>query len=147
MARWFPQALALLRPTSGTQRFESAPPAGGLLVAPPISSAASRIQPDAVARILVVDDARVAVKTAVEYLDEEERWVLLQRWLEKETTGMSWAANRSLRLEALRSIVCPRIGDREWDGIVREHRKVEWAGELRRANARAILPVQPSEVG
>jgi hypothetical protein len=50
------QALALLRPTSGTQRFESAPPAGGLLVAPPTSSAASRIQPDAVPRILVVDD-------------------------------------------------------------------------------------------
>jgi hypothetical protein len=91
-----------------------------------------------------VGDAREAVRAAVEYLDEEERWVLLQRWLERETAGMSQAANRSLRLETLRSIVCPRLGDREWDSIVREHRKIEWAGELRRANARVILPVHPS---
>lgn len=84
-----------------------------------------------------VGDDREAFQTAVEFLEEEERWVLLQRWLEKETAGLSQAANRSLRLETLRSIVCPRIGDREWDSIVRELRKVEWAGELRRANARS----------
>jgi hypothetical protein len=84
-------------------------------------------------------ETREAVQAAVEYLDEEERWVLLQSWLEKETAGMSKAANRSLRLEALRSIVCPRVGDREWDSIVREHRKVRWAGELRHANALAIM--------
>ena len=84
-----------------------------------------------------VGDDREAFQTAVEFLEEEERWVLLQRWLEHETAGLSQAANRSLRLETLRSIVCPRIGDREWDSIVREHRKVEWAGELRRANARS----------
>ena len=83
-----------------------------------------------------------AVRVAVEYLDEEERWILLQSWLEKETAGMNKAANRSLRLEALRSIVCPRVGDREWDRIVREHRKVSWGGELRRANALAILAVR-----
>jgi hypothetical protein len=83
-------------------------------------------------------EATEAVRAAVEYLDEEERWLLLQRWLEKETAGMSKAANRSLRLEALRSIVCPRVGDREWDDIVREHRTVLWSNELRRANALAL---------
>jgi hypothetical protein len=75
-----------------------------------------------------------AARAAVEYLDQEERWVLLQSWLEKETAGMSKAANRSLRLEALRRVVCPRVGGREWDSIVREHRKVRWAGELRGAS-------------
>ena len=83
-----------------------------------------------------VADAREAVQTAVDYL-AEERWVLLQRWLEQETAGLSQAASRSLGWETLRSIVCRRIGGREWDGIVREHRKVAWAGELRRANARS----------
>jgi CheY-like chemotaxis protein len=82
---------------------------------------------------------REAVRAAVEYLDEEERWVLLQRWLEIETTGRGKAAKRSLKLEALRSIVCPRVGDREWDGILREHRTVRWAAELRLANVTAIL--------
>jgi hypothetical protein len=85
------------------------------------------------------DEVREAVRAAVEYLDEEERWVLLQRWLQKETAGRGEAAKRSLRLEALRSIVCPRVGDREWDRILREHRTVQWAGELRLANAFAIL--------
>jgi hypothetical protein len=85
------------------------------------------------------DEVREAVRAAVEYLDEEERWVLLQRWLQKETAGRGEAAKRSLRLEALRSIVCPRVVDREWDGILREHRTVRWAGELRLANATAIL--------
>jgi hypothetical protein len=85
------------------------------------------------------DKVREAVRAAVEYLDEEERWVLLQRWLQKETAGRGEAAKRSPRLEALRSIVCPRVGDREWDGILREHRTVQWAGELRLANAFAIL--------
>jgi hypothetical protein len=82
---------------------------------------------------------RDGVRAAVEYLDEEERWVLLQRWLEMETAGKGKAAKRSLRLEALRSIVCPRVGDREWDAILREHRTVRWAGELRLANVTAIL--------
>ena len=50
------QALALLRPTSGTQRFESAPPAGGQRVNPPTSSDAAPSRPDTLARILVVDD-------------------------------------------------------------------------------------------
>jgi hypothetical protein len=82
---------------------------------------------------------REAVRAAVEYLDEEERWVLLQRWLEMETAGKGKAAKRSLRLETLRSIVCPRVGDREWDAILRKHRTVRWAGELRLANVTALL--------
>ena len=89
------------------------------------------------------DEVREAVRAAVEYLDEEERWLLLQRWLERETAGRGAAAKRSLRLEALRSIVCPRVGDREWDGILREHRTVQWAGELRLANAFAVLSGSP----
>lgn len=85
------------------------------------------------------DMVRGAVRAAVAYLGEEERWVLLQRWLERETAGKGEAAKRSLRLEALRSIVCPRVGDREWDDILREHPTVRWSDELRRANALAVL--------
>ena len=84
-------------------------------------------------------EASEAVRAAVGYLDEEERWVLLQRWLEMETGGRDEAAKRSLRLEVLRSIVCPRVNDREWDGILRAHRTVRWACELRVANDRAVL--------
>lgn len=84
--------------------------------------------------------ATVAAKAAVAYLDEEERWVLLQKWLDKESAGRSKAAKRSLRLEALRSIVCPRVPDWQWDDIVRDHRPTRWAYELRMANALAILP-------
>lgn len=85
-------------------------------------------------------DAREAVKTAVGYLDEEQRWALLQRWLEEESR-IGKAPHRSLRLEALRSIVCPRVGDREWDRVVRECRKIEWAGELRLADARGVVSI------
>jgi CheY-like chemotaxis protein len=84
-----------------------------------------------------ISHATEAARTAVAYLDEEERWALLQEWLEKETAGKS--AKRSLKLEALRSIVCPRVSDREWSNIVREHRPGRWADELRVSNALAIL--------
>jgi hypothetical protein len=96
-------------------------------------------------RIETISDAREAARTAVAYLDEEERWGLLQKWLAKETAGNAKetagkrkATRRSFRLEALRSIVCPRVKDREWDKIVREHRPARWADELRLANALAI---------
>ena len=84
-------------------------------------------------------EARASIRAAVEYLDDEERWNLLQRFLEKETGGRSVGAERSLRLEVLRSMVCPRVGDQEWDRILREHRKARWRGELRLANSAAML--------
>jgi CheY-like chemotaxis protein len=86
-----------------------------------------------------ISHATQAARRAVAYLGEEERWALLQDWLEKETAGKRKAAKRSLKLEALRSIVCPRVSDREWANIVREHRSGRWADELRVANALAIL--------
>jgi hypothetical protein len=85
------------------------------------------------------DEVREAVRAAVAYLDEDERWVLLQRWLERETAGRGEAAKRSPKLEALRSIVCPRVGDREWDRILSGHQTVQWSGKLRVANAFAVL--------
>jgi CheY-like chemotaxis protein len=86
-----------------------------------------------------ISHATETARAAVAYLGEEERWALLQEWLEKETAGKRKAARRSLKLEALRSIVCPRVRDREWDSIVRDHRPGRWADELRVANALAIL--------
>ena len=80
-----------------------------------------------------------AARAAVAYLGEEERWALLQEWLERETAGQRETGRRSLRLEALRSMVCPRVKDREWDRVVRQHRPVRWADDLRVANANAIL--------
>ena len=74
---------------------------------------------------------------AVAYLGEEARWALLQKWLEEEPADQRKAGRRSLRLEALRSIVSPRVTDREWDKVVREHRPARWANELRLANALA----------
>ena len=80
-----------------------------------------------------------AARAAVAYLGEEERWALLQEWLERESAGQRETGRRSLRLEALRSMVCPRVKDREWDRVVRQHRPVRWADDLRLANANAIL--------
>ena len=81
--------------------------------------------------------AKEAARTAVAYLGEEERWALLQRWLEQEPARQRRAGQRSPRLEALRSILCPRVSDRTWDEVVREGRPMLWADELRRANALA----------
>jgi hypothetical protein len=81
-------------------------------------------------------EANEAARAAVAYLGEEERWILLQKWLEKEPAGPRKAGTRSLRLEALRGIVCPRVNDQDWDRVVREHRQVRWADELRLANQR-----------
>lgn len=85
-------------------------------------------------RIETVAMAGEAARTAVGYLGEEARWALLQKWLEKEPAGDRKAGKRSVRVEALRSIVSPRVNDREWDKVLREHRPVEWAEELRLAN-------------
>jgi CheY-like chemotaxis protein len=74
---------------------------------------------------------------AVAYLGEDARWALLQKWLEQEPASQRKAGRRSSRLEALRSIVSPRVTDREWDRVVQEHRRVRWADELRLANALA----------
>jgi hypothetical protein len=75
-----------------------------------------------------------ATRAAVGYLGEEARWALLQQWLEKEPADDRKAGKRSVRLEALRSIVSPRVNDRAWNRVLREHRPVEWAEELRLAN-------------
>jgi hypothetical protein len=76
-----------------------------------------------------------SARAAVAYLGEEERWALLQKWLLNEPAGQRNAGRRSLKLEALRSIVCPRVNDREWDKVVRDHGPARWAEELRMANA------------
>jgi two-component system cell cycle response regulator CpdR len=78
-------------------------------------------------------------RAAVAYLDDEARWALLQQWLEEEPAGQRNAGRRSLRLEALRSIVCPYVGDREWDEVVRRHWAVRWADQLCLANALACV--------
>lgn len=100
------------------------------------------------ARMTLIHDtaaeASEAARAAVAYLGEEERWALLQKWLEKEPAGQRKAGKRSPRLEALRSIVCPRVDDRVWDNILREHRQAHWAGELRLANAFACGRPEPA---
>jgi hypothetical protein len=118
--------------------------------------------PATVPRILVVDDddgirdltrtlsretiaaATEAARAAVAYLDEEARWALLQRLLEQEPARQRKAGRRSLELEVLRSIVSPRVRDREWDKVVREHRPVRWAAELRQANALGCMRPEPA---
>jgi len=87
--------------------------------------------------------AASAAHAAVAYLDEDERWALLQKWLEEESAGLREAGKRSLRLEALRSIVCPRVSDREWNRVLREHWPVRWAEQLRLANALAATRSHP----
>lgn len=84
-------------------------------------------------------DARDAARSAVAYLGEEERWALLQKWLERETASERKAGRRSLRLEALRSMVCPRVKDHEWDKVVRKHRSGRWVDDLRQANTKAMV--------
>jgi CheY-like chemotaxis protein len=81
--------------------------------------------------------AMEASRAAVASLDDEARWALLQKWLEEEPADQRNGGRRSLRLEALRSIVCPYVGDREWDEVVRQHWVVRWADQLRLANALA----------
>ena len=81
--------------------------------------------------------ATEAARAAVAYLGDEARWALLQKWLEQESASQRTAGRRSLRLEALRSIVSPRVKDGEWDKVVREQRPVRWSEELRLANALA----------
>ncbi len=83
------------------------------------------------------------VRAAVANLDEDARWALLQKWLEEESAGLREAGKRSLRVEALRSIVCPRLSDREWNRVVREHWPVRWADQLRLANALAATRSHP----
>jgi hypothetical protein len=85
-----------------------------------------------------ISDAREVARAAVAYLGEEERWALLQKWLAKETAGKREASRRSLRLEALRSIVCPRVTDREWDQAVRARGPGRRTNGIRLANALAI---------
>jgi len=85
-----------------------------------------------------------SARAAVAYLGEEERWALLQEWLLKEPAGQRNVGRRSLKLEALRSIVCPRVKDGEWDKVLREHGPARWAQELRMANAFASR--EPSRI-
>jgi two-component system cell cycle response regulator CpdR len=85
-----------------------------------------------------------AARRAVAYIGEEARWALLQKWLEEEPAGQRKAGRRSVKLEVLRSIVCPRINDREWDEVVRDHRPARWAAELRRANVLACMRCEPA---
>jgi hypothetical protein len=84
-----------------------------------------------------VTTEREVAREAVAYLGDEARWALLQKWLKKEPAVQRKAGRRSLRLEALRSIVSPRVNDGEWNKVVREHRPVRWADELRLANTLA----------
>ena len=93
----------------------------------------SREDPAALGREAVA--AAAAARAAVAYLDDEGRWALLQRWLEEEGADRRNSGRRSLRLEALRSIVSPYVSDRKWDEVVREHWPVRWADQLRLANA------------
>ncbi len=88
-----------------------------------------------------------AARAAVAYLDDDARWALLQKWLEAESAGLREAGERSLRLEALRSMVCPRVSDREWNRILREHWPVRWADQLRLANALAAARSRPALAG
>jgi hypothetical protein len=88
-----------------------------------------------------------AARVAVAYLGEEERWALLQRWIEKEPAGQRKVGRRSPRLEALRSIVCPCVNDLEWGKVVQENRPVRWADELRVANALASRRPEPVTPG
>jgi hypothetical protein len=76
-------------------------------------------------------------RATVAYLDEEARWALLQKWLRQEPAALRQAGQRSLRLEALRSIVSPRVNDGDWDKVVRKHRPMRWSDELRLANTLA----------
>ena len=85
--------------------------------------------------------AMTAARAAVAYLDEDARWVLLQQWLEQEPADWRIGGRRSLRLDALRSIVSPYVSDGEWDEIVREHWPVRWADQLRLANALACMRI------
>jgi hypothetical protein len=84
-----------------------------------------------------VATAGETARAAVAYLDEEARWALLQKWLKTEPATQRQAGRRSLRLEALRSIVSPRVNDGEWDRVVRQHRPMQWSDELRLANTLA----------
>jgi CheY-like chemotaxis protein len=86
-------------------------------------------------------DAMSAARGAVAYLDEEARWALLQQWLEAEAADQRVGGRRSLRLDALRSIVSPYVSDGVWDEIVREHWPVRWADQLRLANALACVRI------
>ncbi len=116
--------------------------------------------PGLTSRVLVVNDedavtacthetmaAARAARAAVAYLDDDARWALLQKWLEAESAGLREAGERSLRLEALRSIVCPRVSDREWNRVVRDHWPVRWADQLRLANALAATRSKPALAG
>jgi len=80
---------------------------------------------------------RETAREAVAYLGDEARWALLQKWLNEEPAVQRKAGRRSLRLEALRSIVSPRVNDGEWNKVVRERRPERWADELRLANTLA----------
>src|SRR3954451_23781097 len=92
----------------------------------------------------VIAEVSVAVRAAVSYLDEEKRWALLQKWLVKEAVGERKAGRRSLRLETLRSIVCPRVTDREGKNVLREQGPAHWTSELRVANAFACRRRKPA---
>jgi hypothetical protein len=87
-------------------------------------------------------NAIVGVRAAVAYLDDEARWALLQKWLEQESAAQRSAGRRSLKVEALRSILCPHVKDREWNDIVRNHWPVRWTDQLRLANAVACVPLE-----
>lgn len=90
-----------------------------------------------------ITTATGAARAAVAYLDDEARWALLQQWLGEESAGLREAGKRSPRLEALRCLVSPRVSDREWDRVVREHWPVRWAEQLRLANALACARSEP----
>jgi CheY-like chemotaxis protein len=89
-------------------------------------------------------DTIAAARAAAANLDEDARWGLLQKWLTEESAVLREAGKRSLRLEALRSIVCPRVSDREWNRVIREHWPVRWGDQLRLAHALAATRSDPT---
>ena len=142
--------LALLRPTPGPSDSSAYPPPRGLTHGP-TGNCNRRVAIDVVSMPDRIPEhsmtpgretaraATDAARAAVAYLDEEARWALLQKWLEKESADQREGGRRSLRLEALRSIVSPYVSDGDWDEVVREHWPVRWADQLRLANALACV--------
>jgi two-component system cell cycle response regulator CpdR len=78
--------------------------------------------------------ATEVARAAVAHLADEARWALLQGWLEQEPALERKAGRRSLKLEALRGIVAPRVSDRKWNEVVRNQEPVHWVDQLRAAN-------------
>jgi hypothetical protein len=84
----------------------------------------------------MVEEAQESVDSALENLEEDERWSLLQDQIREYHRAQFEAAMTLLRMEALRDRVCPKVQKKDWSAVLGGRVDLDlWVHRVRMAHA------------